>query len=82
MLNRIKKFTHDPEADAIYITLSNNAVSYTKSLDDARVIDYDSNGDPRGIELLCVSQGVETQSLPFQDEIAKFLTDKHVKMFA
>lgn len=82
MINRIKKYSYDPEADAIYITLSNNAVSYTKSLDDTRIIDYDSNGEPRGIELLCVSHGVATDSLPFEDDIAKLLADNHVKVFA
>ncbi len=82
MKNPIKKYTYDPKADAIYITLSDASIAYTKSLDDTRIIDYASNGDPRGIELLCVSHGVATDSLPFEDDITKLLADKHVKVFA
>lgn len=82
MTNRIKKFSHDSEADAIYITLSDNAVAYTRSLDDTRIIDYDSNGKPIGVELLCVSHGVATDDLPFENEIIKLLADKNVKTFA
>ena len=82
MANPIKKYSYDPEADAIYITLSDSAVAYTKSLDDSRLIDYDTNHKPVGVELLCVSHGVTTDNLPFENEITKLLEDKHVKIYA
>lgn len=82
MTNLIKKYSYDEKADAIYITLSDNKVSYTKSLDDTRLIDYDSNGNPIGIELLCVSNGVIVDDLPRTNEITRLLEDKHIKIFA
>lgn len=78
----IKKYTYDKQADAIYITLSDNTVAYTKPLDDERLIDYDIDNVPVGIELLCVSNGVVTDGLPSQHEIIPLLEQKHVKAFA
>jgi hypothetical protein len=51
-------------------------------LDDSRLIDYDTNHKPVGVELLCVSHGVTTDNLPFENEITKLLEDKHVKIYA
>jgi uncharacterized protein YuzE len=78
----IKKYSYDKEADAIYITLSDKPVAHTKSLDDERIIDYDIDNVPVGIELLCVSSGVITEGLPAQNEIIPLLEQKHVKAFA
>ena len=55
---------YDKVADAIYIKLSDMPYAYGKDLDDLRRIDYDSNGDLRGVELLCVSEGVIIDDLP------------------
>jgi uncharacterized protein YuzE len=76
------KYSHDPIADAIYIKLSDNDVAYTKNLDDSRMIDYDSNGNPIGVELLCVSHGVITDDLPNSSEIERLLEANHIKVFA
>jgi len=82
MSNTILKYSHDTKADAVYITLSNKAVAYTKSLDDTRIIDYDANGNPVGIELLCVSNGVMTDDLPLASEVTQLLENKHIKVYA
>jgi uncharacterized protein YuzE len=74
------KYSHDPIADAIYIKLANSAVAYTESLDDTRMIDYDSNGKPIGVELLCVSHGVITDDLPNEIEIERILTANNIKV--
>ena len=55
---------YDRVADAIYIKLTDMPYASGRDLDDLRRIDYDSNGNPRGIELLCVSGGVNTDDLP------------------
>ena len=73
---------YDKVADAIYIKLSNMPYSYGKDLDDLRRIDYDGNGDPRGIELLCVSEGVITDDLPNRAEIERVLGDRGIKVYA
>ena len=82
MANPIKKYSYDPKADAVYITLSNKAVAYTKSLDSTRIIDYDSNDNPTGIELLCVSNGVIIDDLPLANEVARLLENKHIRTYA
>jgi uncharacterized protein YuzE len=71
---------HDRQADAIYIYMSEEQVAYTKQLDNLRYIDYSSNHTPIGIELLCVSNGVMTDDLPFADDVARILVGKHVNV--
>jgi len=71
---------YDKQADAIYIRLSNAPYAYGKDLDNERRIDYDADGNPRGIELLCVSEGVNIDDLPNPEEIAQMLEDKHIKI--
>ena len=75
------KLKHDKIADAIYIKLSNMPYAYGKDLDDLRRIDYDSEGNPRGIELLCVSGGVNLDSLPHIGEIAEILEANAIKAY-
>ncbi len=73
---------YDRTADAIYIKLSNRPYAYGKDLDDLRRIDYDAAGNPRGIELLCVSEGVLTDDLPNRAEIEKALIGKKINTYA
>jgi uncharacterized protein YuzE len=81
MINRIKEYTFDQEADAIYITFSDNPVASTRALDDMRVIDYAADGSPVGIELLCVSEGVITDDLPHLKDVLHLLEGIQVKIF-
>jgi len=76
------KLKHDKNADAIYIKLSDMPNAYGKDLDDLRRIDYDANGEPRGVELLCVSDGVDMHDLPQSEEISRLLEGKNIKVFA
>ena len=82
MINTIKEYTYDQEADAIYITFLDRPVASTKALDDLRVIDYDAEGSPVGIELLCVSEGVITDDLPYLKDVVHLLEGIQVKIFA
>jgi uncharacterized protein YuzE len=76
------KVRYDKKADAIYILLSDEPYAFGKDLDDERRVDYDANGNPRGIELLCVSTGVITDNLPKQTEVEKLLGKRGIKVFA
>jgi len=76
------KIKYDRKADAIYIRLSAMPYAYGKDLDDLRRIDYDADGNPRGIELLGVSGGVIPNDLPNRGEVEKLLEKYHVKLFA
>ena len=76
------KIRYDKRADAIYILLSNEPYDYGVDLDEERRIDYDADGNPRGIELLCVSTGVITDDLPNRTEVERLLGDRDIKVFA
>jgi len=76
------RIKYDKEADAIYISFSDAPYAYGKDLDNERRIDYDANGEPRGVELLCVSEGVITNDLPHRGEIERLLEKHNIKLFA
>ena len=82
VISRIKEYTYDQEADAIYITFSDKRVASTRALDDMRVIDYAADGSPVGVELLCVSEGVITEDLPHLKDVLHLLEGIQVKIFA
>ncbi len=75
------KSKYDPEADAIYVYLSDKPYAYGTDLDDERRIDYASDHTPRGVELLCVSDGVNLDGLPRIDEIAEVLEAEGIKIY-
>ncbi len=74
--------SYDKEADAIYLYLSHKKISRTKELDSERIIDYSEDGEIRGIEFLTVRNGVNTDNLPYRNEIERALNDKGIKTFA
>ena len=76
------RIEQDKEADAIYIYLSDAPYSHGKNLDNERRIDYDANGIPIGVELLCVSTGVITDDLPNRVEIEHALEDRGIRIYA
>lgn len=76
------RLEYDKKADAIYIYLSDAPYAHGKDLDNERRIDYDADGNPRGIELLCVSTGVSTDDLPYRAEIERALIGKGIKVYA
>lgn len=75
------EFKYDTQADAIYISLSNKPYAYGKDLDDERRIDYAADNTPIGVELLCVSKGVNLNGLPHVDEIAEIMKDERIKIY-
>ena len=52
---RIMKLEYDQQADAIYITLSDEAIASTREIDENIAIDVGADGKMVGIELLFVS---------------------------
>ena len=78
----MRKMTYDREADAIYFHLTNKKVAYSRELDTDRIIDYSEDDEPRGVELLHVSNGVNTDDLPNQAEIEESLYNKGIKTYA
>jgi len=76
------RIEYDREADAIYIYLSNAKVAYGRDLDNERRIDYDDNDEPRGLELLCVSDGVIIDDLPNTEEVGRMLGERGIRIYA
>lgn len=76
------EYRHDEEADAVYIRISEKPYAYGEELDPERRVDYAADGSPVGIELLCVSTGVDVRDLPEQDEVAKLLASHRIKLLA
>jgi uncharacterized protein YuzE len=58
------RITHDQDADAVYVYLTNEPVTDTQIVDDCRFVHYGPSGTVRGIEFLYVSQGVMISDLP------------------
>ena len=75
-------FRYDKQADAIYIRLSDKEYSYGEELDRERRIDYAADGTLVGVELLCVSTGVDLRDLPQQKAIAELLAKHRIKVLA
>ena len=76
------KTTHDKEIDAIYISFTDMPYAYGRDLDEERRIDYDINGNVRGVELHCISMGVDLHGLPRANEISKILKGIGVREYA
>ena len=65
--------SHDPEADALYITLSLGPYSWGHELDSDRRVDFGPDNQPIGIELLNVSLGVDLSDLPHRSALDELL---------
>jgi len=76
------RIKYDRQADAIYIRFSDAPYAYGKDLDKERRVDYDANSEVRGVELLCVSDGVITDDLPHRSEIERLLGEHGIKIYA
>lgn len=76
------RITIDEDVDAAYIQLTEAEVAYSRRLDDRRILDYDDDGSPRGIELLYVSDGVNVRDLPDQEAICRLLEAHGIRSLA
>ena len=76
------RLEHDPDADAIYIHLRDLHYAFGEDLDRERRIDYAADGQAIGVELLCVSQGVNVDDLPEKEAITRLLEERNIKVFA
>lgn len=72
--------TFDREADAVYVTLSDQPYAFGEDIDHERRVDYAADGTPIGIELLCVSDGVDLSHLPRVDEVTATLRELGIRV--
>lgn len=74
------EFSCDREADAVYIRLTWASYSHGKDLDPERRVDYDLAEAPVGVELRCVSNGVNLGGLPAKRSIRALLMAQGIKI--
>lgn len=75
-------FTHDPQADAVYVQFTPQRIASSVELDDQRVIDYDQTGTPVGVEFHLVSAGIDLTGLPPDAQMTAALTDAGLTLTA
>lgn len=66
----------DSESDAIYVSFREvdpGASQRTDRVSQWTIVDYDADGEPLGVELLFVSQGLDLTGVPHRSEIAEAL---------
>jgi uncharacterized protein YuzE len=50
------RITYDPKVKAMYIYINDSKVARTEMVNETTVIDYDADGNVRGIELLHIEE--------------------------
>ena len=63
---------YDPEVDALYFklrTVEPGGVKGAKQLDERRLIHYDHDGQPVGVEILNATEGIDLDGLPEAESI-------------
>lgn len=75
---------YDPEADALYVRLTEGASATQKSLGDLRIIDYSVDGAVLGVEFIGASEGVELRDVPFAQRIQQLIDESGlpIRVFA
>jgi uncharacterized protein YuzE len=61
--------SYSPESNAVYIQLSDEEITRTQPVDDARIVDYDAKGRVVGVEILGASTGIDLRDLPERDRL-------------
>lgn len=75
---------YDPEADAIYVWLTDGETVKSTQLDDFRNIDFSGDGGVVGVEFLDVSGGVDLKDIPYSETVEKLIGELNlgIKIFA
>jgi hypothetical protein len=81
-LDDILRYEHDGDADALYVYLSDKEYAFGEELGAERRIDYAADQTPVGVELTCLSSGVDTRDLPARVAITRLLEQLRIKVFA
>ncbi len=78
------KLEYDPQADAIYLKLSNNQIIESEEIINGVVYDYGENDEIIGIEILNLKskslEALKELNFPFSPEDKAFLKEFFVKV--
>ena len=72
------KVLYDEENDVLCVLLANHDVARTRALDDLRLVDYDANDKPLGIEFIGASDGLDLTEAPSAEQIQDLLREAEV----
>lgn len=72
----------DEAAGALYVRLTDRPYAYGCELDPERRVDFDADGDPMGVELLCLRGGVIVHGLPERGRIVGLLRSLGITVVA
>jgi len=73
------RYEYDPDADAIYVHLSDKEYSHGEDLSPEGRVDFAVNGSPVGVELTCVSSRAHRGDLPSTKEIAALVASLNIR---
>ncbi len=75
---------YDPTEDILYVRLKRAPVSWTKPVDDQRLVDYASDGSVIGVEFIAASSGVDLAGIPMRTELEALIaaSDAPVRLVA
>ena len=62
---------YNKKADSVYLRFLDDDVAYSKKLDAERTVDYSKEGEIRGINFSCASNGLKTDDLPHRSTIER-----------
>ena len=71
---------HDPDADAVYILLSEKGYHHASFLDENCRLDYAEDGTLIGVEFLYVSDDADVTGVPGHGRIARLLEEHGIKV--
>ena len=72
-------FDYDAETDIAYVRLRDMPVVWTRELDPVRRLDCGDDGDPVGIRLADVRNGVDVDGLPDQRALSRLLAQRGIR---
>lgn len=73
---------YDQAVDAAYVYFRRSEVQRTERLHEGTLVDYAADGEPVGVELLDVSDGVNLDGVPRATDVASLLTKLNFPIYA
>lgn len=76
------QLTYDEITDALYVYFSQADVVRTVEMTPQLLVDYDGQGNVRGVEILDASKGVDLDRVPRREDLARLLEARNFPVYA
>ena len=70
---------YDEESDILYVRLLASPISWSKPIDDLRVVDFAQDGRIIGVEFIDVSQGLDLTDIPLRQRIEPLIRNSGLR---